>query len=105
MKYILITNNVVANIINGESDGYIPATGDLEHAQIGDVVKDGKIIPPKDTRTHGEKRASEYPEIGEQLDALWHAMDKGILPKVDDFYTPIKTVKNKYPKPKKADKS
>ena len=100
-KHILIVNGVVANIIKGASDGYIPATGDLADAQIGDVVKNGKIIPPKDTRTHGEKRASEYPKIGDQLDALWHAMDKGILPKVDDFYTPIKTVKDKYPKPKK----
>jgi hypothetical protein len=40
----------------------------------------------------------EYPAIGEQLDALWHAMDRGDLPKVPEFYDPIKEVKDRHPK-------
>jgi hypothetical protein len=39
-----------------------------------------------------------YPEIGNQLDALWHAMDRGDLPKVPEFYDPIKEVKDRHPK-------
>lgn len=46
-----------------------------------------------------QKRKADYPSIGDQLDALWHAMDKGILPKVDGFYEEIKQVKIKYKKP------
>tara|TARA_Y100000310_G_scaffold344706_1_gene458915 strand:+ start:1614 stop:1877 length:264 start_codon:yes stop_codon:yes gene_type:complete len=48
--------------------------------------------------SYREKRKAEYPDIGEQLDALYHAMDQGILPKVDGFYDKIKAVKEKYPK-------
>jgi hypothetical protein len=43
-------------------------------------------------------RAKEYSAIGEQLDALWHAMDRGDLPKVPEFYDPIKEVKDRHPK-------
>ena len=44
-------------------------------------------------------RKQGYPAIGEQLDALWHAMDAGTLPKVEPFYSDIKTVKDQFPKP------
>lgn len=44
-------------------------------------------------------RAKEYPPIQEQLGALWHAMDQGILPMVPAFYDPIKAVKDTFPKP------
>tara|TARA_B110000285_G_C14752940_1_gene436041 strand:+ start:153 stop:461 length:309 start_codon:yes stop_codon:yes gene_type:complete len=40
-----------------------------------------------------EKRVAEYPSIGDQLDALFHA---GVFP--EDMTTQIQTVKNKYPK-------
>jgi hypothetical protein len=38
-------------------------------------------------------RASEYPAIGDQLDALYHA---GVFP--DDMAAQIQAVKDKYPK-------
>ena len=43
-------------------------------------------------------RAREYPPLGDQLDALWHAMGDGTLPKVAAFYDPVTAVKAKYPK-------
>ena len=45
-----------------------------------------------------DKRRSEYLDIGEQLDMLWHAMDTGVLPKVDSFYDINKSIKDKFPK-------
>lgn len=48
---------------------------------------------------HKAARAAEYPDVADQLDALWHAMDKGEIPKVDAFYDPIKAVKDKFKKP------
>ena len=63
----------------------------------------GKLIllEPKDVRTYAEKRAMEYPEIGNQLDMIWHAIDNGLpLDKESDFYKAIKEVKDKYPKGK-----
>ena len=46
-------------------------------------------------------RKKEYPEIGDQLDALWHDIDDGKLgadAKTGTWYLAVKTVKDKYPK-------
>ena len=40
-----------------------------------------------------EKRAAEYPSIGDQLDSLYHA---GVFP--SDMEATLKAVKDKYPK-------
>ncbi len=47
---------------------------------------------------HAPLRADTYPPIEEQLDALWHAMEQGELPRVKGFYDRIKEVKERYPK-------
>lgn len=47
---------------------------------------------------HRDKRAAEYPSIEDQLDSLWHAMDQGVIDKVEPMYSQIKAVKDKYPK-------
>lgn len=45
------------------------------------------------------KRMKEYPPISDQLDMLWHAMDKEEIPgKGGDWYNSILEIKNKYPK-------
>ena len=58
--------------------------------------------PPADTRTYAEKRADEYPLIGDQLDMLWHAIDTGdwtaAKVKTTEFYTALKAVKDANPK-------
>lgn len=43
------------------------------------------------------RRQVEYPPVAEQLDALWHGMDTGALPKVEPFYSDLLAVKRKYP--------
>jgi hypothetical protein len=40
-----------------------------------------------------------YPDVKEQLDMLWHAIDDGTLDKTSDFYTELKSVKDAHPKP------
>lgn len=47
-----------------------------------------------DSFSYAEKRAMEYPSIGDQLDALFHA---GVFP--ESMAAQIKAVKDKYPKP------
>lgn len=49
--------------------------------------------------TYVDYRSLAYPSIGSQIDALWHAMDDGLLPKIEPMYSDIKSVKDKYPKP------
>lgn len=44
-------------------------------------------------------RRPEYPDIGDQLDMIWHLIDSGgTLDKTSDFYTSIKVVKDAHPK-------
>ena len=45
-------------------------------------------------------RKISYPELGEQLDCLWHDIDDGKFgetAKTGNFYTELKAVKDKYP--------
>jgi hypothetical protein len=44
------------------------------------------------------RRANEYPKVEDQLDAIWHAMNNGQLPKIEGFYENIKAVKDRHPK-------
>lgn len=52
---------------------------------------------------HKLRRAAEYPPLEDQLDALWHAMDEGLLPKIQPLYDDIAAIKARYPKPKEID--
>jgi len=49
---------------------------------------------------YAQARKNSYPEIGDQLDMLWHTMDKDneLQHKFYDFYQTIKKVKVAYPK-------
>ena len=47
--------------------------------------------------TQFEIRQRAYPPIGEQLDMLYHAMDRGEIPKATAFYETIKAVKEAAP--------
>lgn len=46
-----------------------------------------------DAKAYARSRATEYPSIGDQLDALFHA---GVFP--EDMAAKIQAVKDKYPK-------
>jgi hypothetical protein len=54
---------------------------------------------PKQSK-YAEQRRNAYPAIGDQLDMLWHSIDKDpqLKSKYFDFYEANKAVKVKYPK-------
>jgi hypothetical protein len=54
---------------------------------------------PKQSK-YAEQRRNAYPEIGDQLDMLWHSIDQDpqLKSKYFDFYEANKAVKVKYPK-------
>ena len=62
------------------------------------TAKQAELQTAYDDVAYQRKRIYEYPRVEEQLDMLWHAMDDGILTKVDAFYDANKAVKDKYPK-------
>ena len=57
------------------------------------VYDENAVIVEMDKHEYKDKRVAEYPPIGDQLDALFHA---GVFP--DDMAAKIQAVKNKYPK-------
>ena len=81
----------LANIDGQENKGVIPSEDEIQ-AEIT------RLQTEHDSKEYSRNRRKEYPEIGDQLDMLWHGMDDGTLTKVDSFYNAIKTVKDKYSK-------
>ena len=71
-------------------------------------ISDGKLIDKesnerktiRELKTARSNRKVEYPDIGDQLDMLYHAIDSDsdLKTKFSSFYTSIKAVKDKYPK-------
>ena len=57
------------------------------------AIVDEWNTPEVDNRPYDEKRRSEYPPIGDQLDALFHA---GVFPA--DMAAQLQAVKDKYPR-------
>lgn len=48
---------------------------------------------------YAERRRAEYPDLAEQLDALWHGMNMDESRRFEPFYSMIKSVKDKHKKP------
>lgn len=60
---------------------------------VGDGSGHPVLVDAVQAATYAELRASEYPRIGDQLDALFHA---GVFPA--EMAAQIQAVKDKYPK-------
>jgi hypothetical protein len=56
-----------------------------EYERISSIAINGRIL--------------EYPDLADQLDALWHDIHNGTLDTTGVFYNLIKTVKDNHPKP------
>lgn len=57
-------------------------------------------------RNYAEARRTEYPEIGEQLDAIWKALESSGLnlpPETSAMLARVNGVKAKFPKPERRD--
>lgn len=69
--------------------------GDIAYDKDGNEVEVDQTLIDSwvDPDEHKYQRMSEYPSIGDQLDALYHA---GVFP--EDMANKIKAVKDKYPK-------
>ena len=67
-----------------------------EAAHAAKKAKEDKAEP----KPYVAKRKLAYPQIGDQLDMLWHSIDKNpdLKTQYFDFYEAIKAVKVKYGK-------
>ena len=67
-----------------------------EAAHAAKQAKEVKIAP----KPYVAKRKLAYPQIGDQLDMLWHSIDQNaeLKQKYFAFYETLKAVKAKHPK-------
>lgn len=86
---------------SGQDEFVIEAVADPERDSVNfstnEVVPGGRPPAPIDM-DYRKARLEQYPPLNEQLDMLWHAMDAGVLPRVEPMYSRIKAVKLAYPK-------
>ena len=61
-------------------------------------AKVAELVIERENNQYKQQRAFAYPNLSDQLDMLWHAIDSGALNKTSDFYTTIKAVKDANPK-------
>jgi hypothetical protein len=90
-----LTDNT--QIIRISDSAFIPADpANSDYANYLEWVEEGNTPTPADVSpvpTYQENRVKEYPPIGDQLDALYHA---GVFPAA--MTASIKAIKDKYPK-------
>lgn len=90
-------------VSNGQLVAYTPEQASLKASPPGfgyiwdETTKSWIDDIPASSRTIAN-RVVAYPPIGDQLDMFWHAMNDGVIPKIEPFYSDIKAVKDKYPK-------
>jgi DNA-directed RNA polymerase subunit F len=87
------TNEIFAYDADGSQDSTIPSDYvEITDAEAKEIIKQ-KEDDQFSSLSYAQKRAFEYPSIGDQLDALYKA---GVFP--DDMAEKIAEVKAKYPK-------
>lgn len=74
-----------------------------EHPVINDEllkIWDEQLFQKELKNLYKLKRKEAYEKISieDQLDMLWHSMDSGEIPRSEDFFQAILSVKNKYQK-------
>ena len=86
-------NNIYAYEPDGSQDYLIGDKIAITQAEADEIIA-GQQVQEFVAMSYSEKRRQEYPAIGEQLDALYHA---GVFPA--SMAERIRAVKQKYPKP------
>ena len=83
-----MSNEIMYNLINGE----LVEVSEVDKAKI--LTDREEAIAIVSSNYYATKRASEYPPIGDQLDALWKGGEAAA-----EMLSKVQAVKTKYPKP------
>jgi len=104
MKYAKTKNNVVVQTQPNKGRGFRKVPDDVVCGMVRQ--KDGSFVAPpiEDTRTYKEKRALEYPNLGDQLDAImkwvFTETEFEVPEELKSIAAKCMSVKSKYPKTK-----
>ena len=101
IKAILKINpNAQATVSNNDIDTIQWHDGTTPIPKVDIEAKMNEMANEPEQSQYAELRRNAYPPIGDQLDMLWHTIDKDekLQGKYFDFYQTLKTVKIKFPK-------
>ena len=101
IKAILKINpNAQATVSNNDIDTIQWHDGTTPIPKVDIEAKMNEMANEPEQSQYAEQRRNAYPPVGDQLDMLWHTIDKDekLQGKYFDFYQTLKTVKVKFPK-------
>jgi len=101
IKAILKINPNAEVTVGGNSlDEIIWLNGTTPISKADIEAKMNEMANEPEQSAYAEQRRNAYPAIGDQLDMLWHTIDKDITlqKRYFEFYQAIQSVKVKYPK-------
>ena len=101
IKAILKINpNAQATVSNNDIDTIQWHDGTTPIPKVDIEAKMNEMANEPEQSNYVEQRRNAYPPVGDQLDMLWHTIDKDekLQGKYFDFYQTLKTVKVKFPK-------
>jgi len=95
-----INPNAEVSVINNDVDQITWLNGTTPIPKADIEAKMAEMANEPEQSQYAQQRRNAYPPIGDQLDMLWHTMDKDmeLQHKFYDFYQTIKKVKVAYPK-------
>ena len=97
-KFKIIQAIVGGEISKNHLDEYTFHNGQSMPSDDEINTKFAELTAEYDTLQYQRDREPDYPNLAEQFDLLWHAIDADTLDKTSDFYTTLKAVKDAHPK-------
>ena len=107
-RYLNADNSMIQATLGDGKEVSIPTHLDNRHRQvIAEWEAQGNTIEPyvEPEKGYEELRRGEYPDMGDQFDALWKQLNqdrlngKELIQPADDELNRVLAVKAKYPKP------
>jgi hypothetical protein len=88
------------SISGGDINTIVWENGETPISKADIEAKMNEMANEPEQSNYAEQRRNAYPPVGDQLDMLWHTIDKDekLQGKYFDFYQTLKTVKVKFPK-------
>ena len=95
-----------AYMMSIDDDGrpvFIDAFQQQTAVNTDDMIEINKLLEIKkkeyEKQEYARNRLQEYPNLALQIDNLFHDIDNGTLDKTGKFFTELKAIKDKHPKP------
>jgi len=85
-------------ISSGFTEKKMPDDFQFVKTETDTEYEEKNLTEIEESMTYSDKRVVSYPDLGEQLDKLFHDIENGTLDNTGSFFTALKAVKENNPK-------